>query len=125
MKVDDNAWIGKDATKLSFDNSGNVTNTTESPVEVLVHGSIVLEKVAGGSDELKAMICYNDDPSHPNSQWTIKAIQNSQQSSLGLRGIFDLEPGDSLSVYVANSDSGAGNKDIDVIEADLSIFKVL
>lgn len=125
VKVDDNAWIGKDATKLSFDNSGNVTNTTESPVEVLVHGSIVLEKVAGGSDELKAMICYNDDPSHPNSQWTIKAIQNSQQSSLSLRGIFDLNPSDSLSVYVANGDSGAGNKDIDVIEADLSIFKVL
>jgi hypothetical protein len=125
VKVDNNAWIGKDASKLGFDSSGNVTNETESPMEVLVHGSIVLEKVAGGSDLLRAMICYNDDPSHPDSQWTIKNIQNSQESNLSLRGIFELMPGDSVSVYVANGDSGAGNKDIDVTEADLSIFKVL
>lgn len=125
VKVDGNAWIGKDASKLSFDVSGNVTNTSESPIEILVHGSIVLEKVAGGSDLLRAMICYNNDPNHPDSQWTIKSIQNSQQSDLNLRGIFELAPGDSISVYVANGDGGAGNKDIDVTEADLSIFKVL
>ncbi|MAF36353.1 hypothetical protein CL622_04515 [archaeon] len=125
VKVADLSWIGKDAAKLSFDSDGNVKNETESPIEILVHGSIVLEKVAGGSDLLRAMICYNDDPLNTSSQWTIKSIQNSQESSLSLRGIFNLNPQDYISIYVANGDTGAGNKNIDVTEADVSIFKVL
>jgi hypothetical protein len=125
VKVDGSAWIGKDNSKLGFNANGDVTNITESTIEVLVHGSVVLEKVAGGSDLLKAMICINDDPLNASSQWTITPIQSSQQSTLALRGIFELEPSAFVSVYVANEDTGPGNKNIDVTAADLSIFKVL
>lgn len=121
-KVNQNNWSFTEASRLSVSNDGDIENLMEIPVKVQINGSVTVEKVGGGSDLITARLVYNDDPSNPQSSVTEIGTDNTAPTNIGLTGIFILQPGDMVSMYVANQDSAA---DIVVDYAKFTLLRVL
>ena len=105
FKVNQSNWTFTEASRLSVSVDGDITNDLEIPVKIDVNGFATVEKVGGGSDFITARLVLNDDPSDPASVVTENGTDNNSPTSIPLTGIFELQPGDSVSIYVANNDS--------------------
>jgi len=121
-KINQGNWLFSEASRLSVSTDGDVTNLMEKPVKIQINGSITIEKVGGGSDLLTARLVYNDLPNDPQSAITELGTDNTQPTNIGLVGIFTLEPGDSISIYVANQDS---TSNVVVNYAKFALLRVL
>jgi len=121
-KINQGNWSFSEASRLSVSADGDVTNLMEKPVKVQVNGSVTIEKVGGGSDLLTARLVYNDLPNDPASEITELGTDNTQPTNIGLVGIFTLDPGDSISIYVANQNS---TSNIVVNYAKFGLLRVL
>lgn len=121
-KINQGNWLATEASRLSVSTDGDVTNIMEKPVKVQINGSVTIEKVGGGADLLTAMLVYNDDPSDQQSFITELGTDNTNPTNIGLVGIFNLDPGDSVSIYVANQDSVSN---VVVNYANFALLRVL
>lgn len=121
-KINQGNWLFSEASRLSVSTDGDVTNLMEKPVKVQINGSVTLEKVGGGSDLLTARLVYNDLPSDPQSVITELGTDNTNPTNISLVGIFTLNPGDAISIYVSNQDSTAN---VIVNYAKFALLRVL
>jgi hypothetical protein len=121
VKVNQGNWLSSIDERLSVSADGDVTNDTEQPIRIDFTGFITMEKVGGGADYIIARYALNDDPSDPASIITENGTENSQPTSVPLVGIFSLNPGDSVSIWVANTDSTAN---IIVVNAKFTNFRL-
>lgn len=121
-KINQGNWLSSEASRLSVSTDGDVTNLMEKPVKIQINGSVTVEKIGGGSDLITARLVYNDLPNDPQSVITELGTDNTQPTNIGLVGIFNLEPGDSISIYVANQDS---TSNIVVDYAKFALLRVL
>lgn len=121
-KINQGNWLSSEASRLSVSTDGDVTNLMEKPVKIQINGSVTLEKVGGGSDLLTARLVYNDLPNDPMSAITEIGTDNTNPTNVCLVGIFTLNPGDSISIYVANQDSTAN---VVVNYAKFALLRVL
>lgn len=122
VKVNQSNWSSTEASRLSVSADGDVTNDLEKPIKVEITGSITLEKVGGGADLLTARLVYNDLPNDPQSVVTELGTDNTNPTNIGLVGIFNLNPGDSVSIYVANQNS---TSNVIVNYASFALLRVL
>tara|TARA_R100000951_G_scaffold56942_2_gene47808 strand:- start:1754 stop:3025 length:1272 start_codon:yes stop_codon:yes gene_type:complete len=121
-KINQGNWLFSEASRLSVSTDGDVTNLMEKPVKLQINGSVTLEKVGGGSDLLTARLVYNDLPNDPQSVITELGTDNTNPTNIGLVGIFTLNPGDAISIYVSNQDSTAN---VIVNYAKFALLRVL
>ena len=121
-KINQSNWSFSEASRLSVSTDGDVTNELEQPIKVQINGSITLEKVGGGADLLTARLVYNDLPNDPQSAVTTLGTDNTNPTNIGLVGIFNLNPGDSVSIYVANNNS---TSNVVVNYANFALLRVL
>ncbi len=121
-KINQGNWNATEQSRLSVSTDGDITNLMEKPVKVQINGSVTLEKTGGGADLLTARLVYNDLPNDPQSVITELGTDNTNPTNIGLLGIFTLNPGDSISIYVANQDSTAN---IVVNYANFALLRVL
>lgn len=122
VKINQGNWAATEQSRLSVSSDGDITNLLESPVKIQINGSITLEKVGGGSDLITARLVYNNNPGDSQSVVTEMGTDNNNPSNIGLVGIFTLQPGDSVSMYVANQDSSS---DVIVDYAKFAMLRVL
>jgi hypothetical protein len=121
-KINQGNWLASEESRLSVSTDGDVTNLMEKPVKIQINGSVTLEKIGGGADLLTARLVYNDLPNDPQSIITELGTDNTNPTNIGLVGIFNLNPGDSISIYVANQDSTAN---VIVNYAKFALLRVL
>lgn len=121
-KINQSNWSSTNNSRLSVSADGDIANTLEIPIKIQVIGSITLEKVGGGSDLLTARLVYNDDPDDSQSVVTELGTDNSNPTNIGLNGLFDLQPNDSVSIYVANQD---GTANVVVNYANFTVLRVI
>jgi hypothetical protein len=121
VKINQGSWLSSLSKKLSVSVDGDVTNISEIPLQLDCNGFVTMQKVGGGSDRLAARIVLNDLPNDPASVLTENFTQNSQPTSVPLVGLFTLQPGDSISLYVANLN---GIADIEVDNARFINFRL-
>lgn len=121
-KINQGNWLASEESRLLVSTDGDVINLMEKPVKVQINGSVTLEKVGGGSDLLTARLVYNDLPNDPQSVITELGTDNTNPTNIGLVGIFNLNPGDSISIYVSNQDSTAN---VVVNYAKFALLRVL
>lgn len=121
-KINQGNWLASEASRLSVSTDGDITNLMEKPVKVQINGSVTIEKTGGGADLLTARLVYNDLPNDPQSVITELGTDNTNPTNIGLVGIFNLNPGDSISIYVANQDSTAN---VVVNYAKFALLRVL
>lgn len=121
-KVNNNNWNSTVEERVAVSDDGDVTNALESPVTVQISGFVTVEKQGGGADAIAARIVLNDNPLLVESSITTNSTENSQPTSIPLTGIFELQSGDSLSLYVANED---GTSNIIVYNSKFTMLRVL
>ena len=80
-----------------------------------------MEKAGGGTNYLAVRIAYDDNPNDPQSTITENGTQNTQPTSVPVVGIFVLEPGKGISLWVANT---GGSSDIIVTNAKFVNFRL-
>jgi len=107
VKINQGNWLSSISERLSVSVDGDVENTSEQPIRIDFTGFVTMEKAGGGSDYVVARLVLNDTPGDAASVITENGTENSQPTSVPLVGIFTLQPGDSVSIYVANTDSAA------------------
>lgn len=107
VKINQGNWLSSNNSRLSVSSDGDITNLLEIPIKLQVVGSVTISKVGGGSDLITAELVYNDNPSNSESQITEIGSDNNTPTNIGLNGIFDLQPNDTVSIWVANQDSTA------------------
>jgi len=107
VKVNQGNWLATISERLSVSADGDVKNETEQPIRIDFTGFVTMEKSGGGADYITARYALNDDPNAPESVITENGTENSQPTSVPLVGIFTLQPGDFVSVWVANEDSSS------------------
>jgi hypothetical protein len=107
VKINQNNWASSVSERLSVSANGDVENISEQPIRIDFTGFVTMEKVGGGSDYVVARLVLNDNPADAASVITENGTENSQPTSVPLVGIFTLQPGDSVSIYVANTDTTA------------------
>lgn len=121
-KINAGNWSSTNDSRISVSVDGDAVNLLEQPIRVQVNASVTLEKVGGGADLVTARLVYNDDPSDPQSVITELGTENNNPTNIGFVGLFDLQPGDGVSMYVANQDS---TSNITVSSAKISILRLL
>lgn len=104
-KVNAGNWSFSEASRLSVSTDGDITNLLELPIKLQINGTCTVEKVGGGSDLITARFVYNDLPNDAQSVITEVGTDNTTPTNIALTGIFVLQPGDSISIYVANQNS--------------------
>jgi hypothetical protein len=109
-------WASSLSERLSVSADGDIENITEQTVRIGFDGYVTVEKVGGGSDFVEARLVLNDLPLSPISEATKNGTQNNQPTSIPLNEVFDLAPGDSISIYIANIDS---NSDVNVFNGKM------
>lgn len=107
VKINQGNWLSTISERLSVSTDGDVENISEQPIRIDFTGFVTMEKSGGGADYIVARLVLNDNPADPDSVITENGTENSQPTSVPLVGIFTLQPGDSVSIYVANEDSTA------------------
>jgi hypothetical protein len=121
VKINQGAWLSTISKKLSVTTNGDVVNDTEIPLQLDCNGFVTMEKSGGGSDELAARLVINDLPNDTASVVTENSTQNTTPTSVPLVGLFTLQPGDTISLYVANLD---GTSDVIVHNAKFVNFRL-
>ena len=107
-------WSSTVQNRFTTATSGVTTYIGERPIKIKTSGSVTMEKVGGGSDQIEARIALNGTTLLQSSAIT----ENSAPTSVPLESIFDVVNGDEISVEVANNTSTA-----DVI-VDAAIFVI-
>jgi hypothetical protein len=121
VKINQGNWLSSISERLSVSVDGDVENVSEQPIRIDFTGFVTMEKAGGGSDYIVARLVLNDTPGDAASVITENGTENSQPTSVPLVGIFTLQPGDSVSIYVANTD---GTSDIIVTNAKFTNFRL-
>lgn len=121
VKINQNNWSSTVSERLSVSVDGDVENISEQPIRIDFTGFVTMEKVGGGSDYVVARLVLNDDPADASSVITENGTENNQPTSVPLVGIFTLQPGDSVSIWVANTDS---TSDIVISNAKFTNFRL-
>jgi len=119
VKVNGGNWLFTEDCKLSVSTDGDIENTGSRTIKVQVSGFATMDIAGGSTDELLARIVLNDDPDLLASVITENSTENGQPTSASLLGLFTLNPGDTLSTWVANADSTAN---INVTRAVLTLL---
>jgi len=107
-KINQGSWLYTADSRLTVTPDGDVINATEQVVTLDVNGFVTMEKQGGGADYLAARVVYDNNPDDIQSIITENGTENTQPTSVPLVGIFVLEPGKGISLWVANTD-GASN----------------
>lgn len=121
VKVNQGNWSNTIGERLSVSSNGDVENISEQTIRIDFTGFVTMEKVGGGADYVTARLVLNDNPSDPESVVTENGTENTQPTSVPVVGIFTLDPGDSVSIYVANDDSSSN---ISIRNANFTNFRL-
>jgi len=100
-------WASSLSERLSVSADGDIVNITEQTVRIGFDGYITVDKAGGGSEYVVARLTLNDDPLSAISEATENGTQGNQPTSIPLNEVFDLAPGDGVSVYISNTGSNA------------------
>jgi hypothetical protein len=121
-KINQSNWNSTVSTRVQITADGDIINLLEDEIKVQLTGTCTVEKVGGGNDLITARLVYNDDPTNSESAITEVGTQNGQPTNISLTGVFILQPGDSISIYVANQGS---TSNIIVDYAKFSVLRLL
>lgn len=121
-KINQSNWASTVSSRVQVTSDGDIINLLEDEIKVQLTGTCTVEKVGGGTDLITARLVYNDDPTDSSSAITEVGTQNGQPTNISLTGVFTLQPGDSISIYVANQGS---TSDVVVDYAKFSVLRLL
>jgi hypothetical protein len=120
-KINQGSWLYTIDSRLTITPDGDVINATEQDITLDVNGFVTMEKAGGGTNYLAVRVAYDDNPNDPQSTITENGTQNTQPTSVPVVGIFVLEPGKGISLWVANT---GGSSNIIVTNAKFVNFRL-
>ena len=98
-------WISELESKFTTDTAGNITYNAEQQDKFFVIVTATVEKVGGGTDQLCARIAHDTGGGYVTSSRTESCTENSAPTSITCHGVYTLDTGDRLTIFVANQDS--------------------
>lgn len=96
-------WISDINDRFSVGSDGVFTYSGEVPIEVRVLGSITMEKVGGGSDELEVRVAVNWTSGSSGVLKSRAITQNATPTTVPVVTSLSLQPGDDVRLIVANN----------------------
>jgi hypothetical protein len=94
-------WGSDIAKRFTISTAGVATYIGLETIDVAVGGTATVSKVGGGSD----VICTKMAKNGTVSDKTLACTENSAPTGIASQGLFELETGDTMQMFVGNEDS--------------------
>ena len=108
-------WVSDLSHRFTVSTAGLVTYIGLETVDVFILSAATVSKVGGGEDILCTKIAINGTVSDK----TIACTENNKPTSIVSQGLFELETGDTIQLFVANTESTA-NIELDTANMTIS-----
>ena len=101
------SWGSDIQDRFTVGTDGVITYDGEIDIEVQITGTVTIEKVGGGNNELEVRIAKNWLPGQSGLEKSRAITQNSQPTSVPLTALMPMSNGDNVRVIFANNDATA------------------
>lgn len=119
-EVDGGNWSFESNNRFSIGTDGVVTYLGENPLNVKSSGTVTVDKVGGGSDEIEVRFAKNWTAGDSGELRSGGISRSTQPSTIPLELLTTLSQGDTIRIVVANNGS---TSDVNVLRASLVITR--